>query len=122
MDEIKTPNTTIPAPGRDLQNVPPFVPPASSQASPVTRAFFASLAIGLGIAMIVIAVLAVLFEASPLPGTFLRQDAFAAWVLVGISGLLFTGCGIGIWRGSLVLTLVLLILGVLSGWMASAVA
>lgn len=112
----------IPAPERDLQNVSPHVPPASSQFSPVTRGIFASLAIGLGIVMIVMAVLAALFGASPVPESMLAQDAFAAWLMVGLSGLFFVGSGVGILRRSLTLTLALLILGVLSGWMASTMA
>lgn len=119
MDEI---NKQVPAPDRDLQNVPPHVPPASREVSPVTAAIFASLAFGLGAVMIVMAILALVFEAAPLPQSVLGQDALAAWLMVGLSGLFFAGCGVGILRRSLPLTLVLLILGVLSGWMASVVA
>jgi hypothetical protein len=116
MDETEK---QVPAPERDLQNVSPHVPPASREMSPVTQAVFATPTIGLGIAMIVMAVLALLFEASPVPDSVLRQDALAAWLLVGLSGLFFVGCGVAILRRSLLLTLVSLILALLSGWMAS---
>jgi hypothetical protein len=119
MDETEK---QVRAPERDLQNVPPHVPPASRETSPVTQAVFATPAIGLGIAMIVMAVLALLFEASPVPDSVLGQDASAAWLLVGLSGLFFVGCGVGIVRRSLLLTVVLLILAVLCGWMASTIA
>jgi hypothetical protein len=119
MDETRP---QMPAPERDLQNVPPHVPPASRDVSPVTQAVFATPAIGLGIAMMVMAVLALLFQASPVPDSVLGRDAVAAWWLVGLSGLFFVGCGVAIMRRSLLLTVVLLILAVLCGWMASVIA
>jgi hypothetical protein len=119
MDEAQT---KIPAPERDLANVSPQVPPASDEPSPVTQWVFASLAIGLGTAMIVLAVVAAVFAASPIPETVLARDARAAWLLVGLSGLFFAGCGWGILRRSTALTLLSLILAVVTGWMASLMA
>lgn len=120
--EVRQPEKQIPAPERDLQNVSPHMPPASSPFAPVTRGIFATLAIGLGVVMMVMALLAALFGASPVPETMLSQDAQAAWLMVGLSGLFFAGSGVGILRRSLLLTLGSLILGMLCGWIASTIA
>jgi hypothetical protein len=112
----------IPAPGRDLKNVDPQVPPASREPSPVTRFVFGSLAIGFGLAMVAFAVVAAIFQASPLPHGVFRADEAVACLLVACSGLCFIGCGLFIFRRSFMITLVLLLIALVCGWSATAVA
>jgi hypothetical protein len=114
--------TKIPAPERDLKNVDPQVPPASREPSPVTRFVFGSLAVGFGLAMVAFAVVAAIIQASPLPPGVFRADEAVACLLVACSGLCFIGCGLSILRRSLMTTLALLVLALICGWSATAVA
>ena len=110
----------IPAPGRDLKNVPPHVPPASREASPLTRWALAGMAIILGAVMMIMALAATVFQLSP--GSLLRSDQSTAWILIGCSGLLFTLAGVGILRQSLLLTIVTAALALVCGWTAAAMS
>jgi hypothetical protein len=51
-----------------------------------------------------------------------RADEMVACLLVACSGLCFIGCGLFIFRRSFMMTLVLLLLALVCGWSATAVA
>lgn len=111
----------IPAPERDLKNVDPQVSPASTETSPVTRAVFGSIAIASGIALVIIAIAAAAFHSSPLPRDVFTGDEISAAVLAGLSGACLIGCGVFIFRRSLIVTALLLILSLICGYAASVV-
>lgn len=116
IDEAK-----IPAPERDLDNVDPAVPPASTETSPVSRAIFGSIAIAFGISFVIIAVAAAVFQVSPLPQDFFNGDEVTAALMAGLSGLSLVGCGLLIFRRSTAGTALLLILSLVFGYAASVI-
>lgn len=113
-------NSSIPAPERDLQNVGPHVPPASREPGMISQAIFGSLSVGMGIALVVIGVVAALFNASPLPRELFTADEMMAALFAGLSGLCLIGCGIGIFRRATGVTLVLFALALACGAVAGA--
>lgn len=112
----------IPAAERDLANEDPLIPPATSDTSPVTRAIFGSLAIGMGIAILVIAVLAALFQISPLPTEMFDAGNAAAFTFACLCGACFIACGSFILRRSLLWTALFLIAAIALGFLATTIA
>ena len=117
-----THDVKIPAPERDLRNTEPSVPPASTQTSPITRAIFGSIAIAFGIAIVVISLVAAIFHVSPLPRSIINSDEVTAAIFAGLSGLCLIGCGTFIFKRSLLITALLLLLSIVCGFTASAIA
>lgn len=105
----------IPAPDRDLANEEPRVPPAADDTSPVTRAIMGSLAVGMGAAILVTAVLAALFQISPLPADVFDAENMIVFTLACLCGACFIGCGLFIFRRSLVMTSLLLVAALACG-------
>lgn len=112
----------IPAPERDLAREDPQVPPASREVGTLTNSLFGSLAIGLGIAVIVGAVIAAVFQISPLPRDLFNADEMTAVLLAVTAGLFLIACGVLILRrGSTLLLLGMLSVAVLCGYLSSVV-
>jgi len=112
-------NPSIPAPERDLQNVDPEIPPASREPSTITRTIFGSLAVGFGIALLMLGVAAAVFQASPVPQHLFASEELTAAILASVSGLCLIGCGVAIFRRSGLLMAVLFALSILCGVAAS---
>ncbi|REK19990.1 MAG: hypothetical protein DWQ45_26120 [Planctomycetota bacterium] len=112
----------IPAADRDLANEDPHVPPASRQTSTFTNNLFGSLVIGFGIAVIVMAIVAAIFNVSPLPRDLYRADEVMAAVWAMLAGLCLVGCGVTIMRRGTVWPLVMLVAAIICGFLSSAFA
>ncbi|MCA9025322.1 MAG: hypothetical protein KDA86_08940 [Planctomycetaceae bacterium] len=113
--QLDTRPSAIPAPERDLKNVSPKVSLADDTTSPVTRAVFGSLAVGFGITIVIMAIAVAIFQASPLPSDMFDVDEITAAFLAGLTGLCLIGCGVGIYRCSLLTTSLLFFVALLCG-------
>ncbi len=111
----------IPAPDRDLANVEPRIPPVSDDTSPVTRAILGSITIAMGVAIVIVAISAAIFQASPLPTTVFNSDEILAAVFAGLCGLCLIGCGRFIFRRSLGITAILLLAALICGYVTSTI-
>jgi hypothetical protein len=114
----------IPAPGRDLANVPPHLPPDSLQAQPMERAVFASIAVAIGMIVLLTKLIGALVETHPGPDQ--NPPAILSDWLAVTGSLCFLICGFLLFRkerfSGTILPAILMVIGlvfsVLSRWFA----
>jgi hypothetical protein len=115
----------IPAPGRDLANIPPRLPPDSYQAQPIERAVFGSLVVAISMVVLLTKLVGAIVETYPGPDQNLPAIP-GDWLAVS-GALCFLICGFLIFRkerisGTIlpaILMVVGLVLSILSRWFAA---
>lgn len=110
----------IPAPDRDLANVPPFLPPDSLQVGPTARSAFGTIAIAIGTVVLLNKLIGAIVDTRPGPMQISQPNiitsdwlAVAAGICFFASGALLFGKGVKL---PSILLAIGLVLGIISRW------
>ena len=108
----------IPAPGRDLANESPHVPPASREVGPATSNIVAWLTMVMGGIILAIAAIGGLMGLGP---GFMSDQGMLATIFIAASGLCFIGCGIAQLGKGFVMPVALLVAAAIFGFLSTVV-
>ncbi len=101
----------IPAPDRDLANVPPFLPPDSTEWSPAARSAFGTITLMLGAIVFLNKLAGAIIETRPGPMHNWSAYGLAADWLAASAGLCFVICGCLLFRKGTVAPAVFVAIG-----------
>ncbi|WP_437223040.1 hypothetical protein SH661x_003048 [Planctomicrobium sp. SH661] len=107
----------IPAPGRDLANVPPFLKPETQEMQPLTRRLLGSLMIAIGAVVLI----NVVFRTTMIFDLQYSDRRLVSNLLAVLSSICFVVCGVTIFYRGVIWSTILLICGLILVGFAKAI-